>query len=355
MRATGVDGRANRAAALMTSVPPFSDERPATVVPQVLASFAANGFSPVSVNWAHEIGAVAARYPEADVVAASTRTRPLFEGRYGPTLAALFDAAGDSRTIGICNADVLMLTSDIRRRLEREPGTFFTAHRLDIDTFGGSIVGVYRKGIDAVFFDRDRFRPLFEDSRLLSLQIGAPFWDLALPIVASFHGPVAFIDPPFLVHTLHDAHWNAGDVAAGARPALAAIIEHAERCADFRPRARYFLKLVDQHVGRDVAELSPHKVNKALAILNMWMVKLERTGTTRVNVAMAGELGPYARAQLRLALPDTSGKAQAGPVGVPPSLMSLWVMRQWMRAKLRQMKPRRQDREIAESFAAAEF
>jgi hypothetical protein len=337
---------------MMTSVPPFSDERLATVVPQVLASFAANGFSPISVNWAHEIAAVENLAPQARVVPAATDVAPLFAGRYGPTLAALFDAAGDSRTIGICNADVLMLTSDIRHRLEREPGTFFTAHRLDIDTLGGSIVGVYRRGIDAVFFNRDRFKPLFDDSRLLSLQLGAPFWDLALPIVASFHGPVAFIDPPFLVHTLHDAHWNADHVAAGARPALAAIVEHAERCAHRRPRARYFLDLVDKHVGRDIAGLTPHRVNKALAILNMWMAKLERTRATRLNVTMAGELGPHTRTQLRLALPDTSGKAQAGPVGIPPSL---WVMRQWMRAKLRQMKPHRHDREIAASFAAAEF
>lgn len=350
-----VDGGDNRAAAMITSVPPFADERLATVVPKVLRAFEANGFSAVSVNWDREVPAVARLYPEANVAAASTRIAPLFEGRYGPTLGALFDAARDSRTIGICNADVLMLTSDIRQRLEREPGTFFTAHRLDIDEFGGSIAGVYRRGIDAVVFNRDRFPALLEESGLLALQIGAPFWDIALPVVASFHGPVAFIDPPFLVHTLHDAQWDAGVVATAARPALNAIIGHAERCEATRPRARRFLQLIDRHTGRDTAEFSPHALNKALAILNLWMAKLERAGRTRVNVELAGELGPIARQQLRWALPDTSGKAQAGPVGLPPQLMHLWLVRQWGRAKLRQLKPRRQDRDIAASLAAVEF
>jgi hypothetical protein len=336
---------------VLTSIPPSNDGRLASIVPAVLRSFEANGLATVSVNWPQEIDRVRSLYPGVTAVGASPAHFPVFPSRYGPTLGSVFDAAAAYPTIGICNADVPMLTSDIGERIERQPQTFFAAHRLDVDRMGGDIVGFYRRGIDAVFFDRHHFRDLLNDENLVRFQLGAPFWDILMPILASFHGPVSFIEPPFIIHPIHKARWSEPDYEVLREIAISTVVRHAERHSARRPQARAFLTLFERYVGRATEPLSRRATKNAMMIFNLWLAKLERERTTRLNVRVDGELSAFALTQLERSLPDTPTEiiATSGAAKRTP------VIRRWTSARLREWKRRRRERAVDAHLADIEF
>ena len=338
---------------LMTSIPPAADERLASVIPASLRSFEKNGLSAISINWPGEIERVRALYPTVAAAAVSAERPAIFPNRYGPPLGALFAFGRNGDALGICNADVLMLQSDIRARVFHQPERFFVAHRLDVDRLGGDIVGVYRRGVDAVFFNRGRYPALLEDEHLARFQLGAPFWDILMPVIASFHGPVSFIEPPFIVHAVHEARWSDDDYANLRQLAIATAVRHAQRHAAGRPHARAFLELFDRYVGRDVESLNRRARRNAMTIFNLWLAKLEHQGAERLHVEISGELSLSAFSTLGGPLADTPTDADTAGAGA--GAFGVQRMRQWTKAHLRVWKRRRRERAIATRLADVEF
>ena len=344
----------NVSAALITSIPPSIDSRLASVVPVALRSFAANGYSVRSVNWPAEMARVRELFPDASVVPAS-RDNSLFPGRYGPTLGSVFDATADSRALAICNADVLMLPSNIHAMMEAHPGTFFAAHRLDVDRIGGDIVGLYRRGVDAVFFDRAAFAPLIEDAGLARFQLGAPFWDILLPVLASFHGPVRFIAPPFILHAVHPARWSNRDYGALRRLAARVAVDHAARHAGERPNARVFLKLAEPYVRP--GELSPGRraVRRVMQLFNIWLAGIEASASMPLDVTVDGMLSPAALRQLEGRLPESPTDAEAAVAASATPRFSPVRASRWVGQRLRELKRARRERAIRARLAEVEF
>lgn len=303
----------------------------------------------VSVNWSGEVERVQSHHGATRILSVPDDLPAMFPGRYGPPLGAFF-GAGRGDILGICNADILMLKCDIAERARSRPATFFAARRLDVDRVGGNIVGLYRRGVDAVFFDCDRYRALIEDENLARFQLGAPFWDILLPLLASFHGPVSFIDPPFLVHPVHDARWSAQDYETLRQAAVVTVVRHAERHSATSSAARTFLQLFRRYVGRDIAPLDRRARRNAMALFSLWLGKLEREGVQRLDVQIGDELSPSAIARLRDPLPETPTDATSPSGGV-----GLRALRRWARARLREWKHQRRERAIAARLAGVRF
>jgi hypothetical protein len=354
--ANRMTGRSPAEAVLVTSIVPSADGRLASVMPAALRSFAANGFSPLSVNRPDEVKRVRDLFPQLAVVAASSGRAAIFRNRYGPALGSVFDASAAHDWIGICNADVVMLAGDIRALLERRPDTFFAAHRLDIDRIGGDILGLYRRGVDAVFFNRTHYAALLDDPDLAKFQLGAPLWDIVMPVLASFHGPVALIRPPFILHVAHKARWAAADYRLLRRLAVETVVRHAERYAGTRPEARRFLDLFDRVAGRRTATTGRRgDLRKAMAAINLWRTKLERDGTVDVHVDLAGEIGPEALKKLARPLADTPTDPDEALAGGLSGQLGARRLRQLVAARLRVWKSRRRERELDAQLADLGF
>ena len=332
-----------RAAVVATSIAPAANPRLTSVVPAALRSFAANGFSVISVNPKEEIERVRSLYPGVAVVAASPRN-PIAVGRYGAALGSIFEAAAGCRMLGICNADIVMLGSDIRAALERDPDTFFAAQRLDIDRPGGNILGLYRRGVDAVFFDSGRYAALVEDENLARFQLGAPFWDVVLPIAASFHGPVAFVAPPFIVHVVHKPRVFGADYDILRLWAIETLVRHAERYADDRPAARAFLSLFDTCGGRRSGARDGRDVKNAMMAINVWRTRLERDGRRRIAATIVAEISASALDQLKRPLGETPSDPERALASRMDGAFSPRRVRQAIAAQLRAWRRERSER-----------
>ena len=334
----------------MTSIPPSADGGQGSIVSVATGSFTVNGFTTISVNAPDEIDRIRAAFPAAAIRAATSGV-PLFAGRYGPTLCSIFDAAAGYETIGICNSDVVMLTSDVRKRITDDPDIFFAAHRLDVDRLGGNVLGLYRRGIDAVFFDRRRYAALFEDKNLGRFQLGAPLWDIVLPILASFHGSVAFIEPPFILHAVHKTRWLPADYRIARRWAAETVAAHARRYATTRPRASAFVELLERHVGRRDDHLDRRGLRNTMKVFGLWMAKLEHEGRTRLRVEIAGELGDAAVRHLDRPIPDTPSNPELTLVGAAGSPLNMRRIRYKFAAGLRAWKRHRRERAVVSQLA----
>lgn len=274
-----------RPLALVTSIPPtrpLPDERRRDIALSI-RSFEANGFSVTSINRAAEIEGLGVSFPSVAFVD-SERFDGIFKGSYGPSLGAIFDVCRRTELCGIVNADVYMIDGRIVDVLRQNPNTFYVARRVDVERFGGEIIGVYRRGFDAVFFSSSEFSALLEDDMLGNFQLGAPFWDILTPVLASFHGDVSFIDPPFILHPVHAANWSDADYALLRRTAVMTAVAHARRHAATRPRAAHFLRLIERRVGDIGGQLESRRhIRRAADVLNAWLLDLERSRRQRIE------------------------------------------------------------------------
>jgi hypothetical protein len=335
---------ARRRSPLVTSIPPLAGGREPSLLLDAIRSFETNGFDVISVNRPAEIAALRPVFTNTSFVPADEGDA-IFPGRYGPTIRSVFSACAGHDSCAIVNADILMLRSDIRERMEQHPQTFLAAHRLDIDRVGGEIVGIYRRGIDAVFFNLDRFVALLEDTDLGRFQLGAPFWDIILPVMASFHGTVSFIDPPFILHTVHSARWSHTDYDKLREAAIRTVIKHAELHSNVSERARVFVELSEKFVGTNRETLSRRSIKNAMMIFDLWVAKIERNSCDRIQVEIDGALSHQSERKLSRELSET-------PIDESTGMRGPWRL---AKAAMREWKRRRREKAITVTLAGVDF
>lgn len=274
----------------VTSIPPLkrdgtpeSNDIRLARIRRAIRSFEANGFAVTSVNPSSEIAELAELYSTVSFEGPEARDG-VFTGRYGPTFAALFETCRKGCPSTIINADVYLIGSDIVDHLIRNPETFFVARRADIGSDDHAYMGTYGRGVDALFFDPDRYRPLIDDEVIGRLQLGAPFWDIIVPVVASFHGIVEFIRPPFILHTVHEAKWSDADYAVLRAFASNAVLRHARLHAASNVVARRFVGMAERLVGtREVLETRDD--TKAIAqLIDAWLKRIEQAQAARIAI-----------------------------------------------------------------------
>jgi hypothetical protein len=253
---------------------------------RAIASFEASGFGVISVNADTEVAQLAPLYPTVAFKGSGT-LNGVIPGRYGPTFTALFAACREGSPNAIINADTYMIGSNLLEHLAQNPETFLVARRADVGGEDGSYLGTYSRGIDAVFFLPDRFAPVLLDEDLGRFQLGAPFWDVAIPVVASFHGVVEFIRPPFLLHAVHKANWSEADYDVLRLFASNAVLRHARANAATSPNARKFVEMAEALTGARDAIVTRKDAKAVTRLVDAWLKRLEHSQSVRLAVDLA--------------------------------------------------------------------
>lgn len=165
-------------------------------------------------------------------------------GRYGPTLGALFDATAPSPIAGICNADTYVLPGENTAKAiaEAARGHFIIARRTEVSDVAGAFHSVNWTGVDAIFFDRQAFEPILKHPTILRFQMGMPWWDVLLPVIASFQGPLLQIREPWLMHLRHPQAWKRDQYRGFGKQARDLVIGYADELSSRNERAREFMK-----------------------------------------------------------------------------------------------------------------
>jgi hypothetical protein len=266
-------------------VPPPRPDKTAEAVARLgrsIASFSVNGFRVVSVNRSSEIPRLRASFPDLTLVEATNEG--LFAGRYGPSFASLFAACQSGRFCAVLNADVYLVKSRIAAIVEDNAAKFLVARRADIVDYDKRYIGTYTRGIDAFFFAPERCSALMEDPDIALLQLGAPMWDITLPVVASFHSPLEFIEPPFILHPVHKASWSRPDYERLRLFCAEAILRHARAAASRSVTARQFLHVIEGQLG-PIRNISRDKEAKLfMRLANFWLQRIEIAHSMKVEV-----------------------------------------------------------------------
>ena len=194
--------------------------------------------------------------------------RALYTNRYGPSLGAMFEAAGDSDIVGIFNADTYLFDASVFLELlevEAKNSLIF-ARRIDVEVFGGALRTLNKSGVDAIFFDREQFKPMFEAPEVKIFQMGVPWWDVLVPTVATFYGNVSCVAEPYIAHMDHQQAWDGKEYRRVGLLARDAIMYQAEKMADKSLAAREFLNLFSAFLERMKLE----KDRKLLFLMNQF-------------------------------------------------------------------------------------
>ena len=183
---------------------------PRHIEKQIIAvdSWLALGFQVISVNHPAEIDQVAPLFPQVKFIPAGQVATELV-GKPLVFLDDLLSALQDSGAgiCGIINSDiVLQHMQGLSDFLENHcPGSFVYGPRCDVDTLQEPAGGLYQCGRDYFFFERS-FIELVPAS---VLSIGAPWWDIWLPLVAE-HAGKQLIQPldRIALHVRHPVAWD---------------------------------------------------------------------------------------------------------------------------------------------------
>jgi hypothetical protein len=196
---------------------------------------------------------------------------------------------------------------------------------------------------------------LIEDAGLARFQLGAPFWDILMPILASFHGPVKFLAPPFILHAVHAARWSDPDYRTLRNLAVETAVNHAARYADTRPNARAFLRLTERFVGHRRGPLGRRAVRNLMLIFGMWIAKMEAGGGEHIDVDVDGTLSAAALRQLEGWVPETPTDAESAVAAAAAPPFSPARGRWWVRTRLRELKRARRERAIRVRLAEVDL
>lgn len=263
---------------LITSIPPdvFKTSHAIQHASTVITSFQRSGFDVVSLGRPGESSG-SALFPTIEFLEGSAACA--ITGRYGPSFGDLLGAMEEGSVGGIVNSDVYLAKSNIIEVLNKSPGSVFVARRLDVERLGGAVIGIYERGIDGMFFSRNTVSEIRDDSGLASFQIGAPFWDVILPIAASFHHDLKFLPAPLLSHPIHDAKWNDEDYRFLRSRAVKAIVNHAEKYRHQSRNADSFLSGLARHLDSTRPNSVLRREKRTAEFMGHWL------GHYQANVA----------------------------------------------------------------------
>jgi hypothetical protein len=185
---------------LFTSVPPQPSEEALQQQRDIISSWRAAGFTPVTVNGPSEIQRIAGFDLDIEIETASDDGRPLVSD----ILAAIKKKGG--HRAGIINADCEMLeypelASTLASVLEN--GLLY-AERIDIGDHRPPTIGECH-GFDAFFFDVD----VLGSTTDRHFRLGETWWDYWFPLQLAANGAIlGNIDRPIILHRRHTARWG---------------------------------------------------------------------------------------------------------------------------------------------------
>lgn len=279
--------RSRHSPSAVTSIPPVTAGRKGearfALLQRTIASFEANGFGVVSVNSPDEARSLAGTYPKVRYEIADGDGR-VFPDRYGPSIAAIFAACQREKLCTLINSDIYLARSNIFEEMSSSPETLFVARRVDIEKWAGPPLGTYSRGIDAFFFDSTAHTETLRDRELGRLQIGAPFWDIAVPVIASFHQPVVFIQSPLIFHQVHDAQWSDRDYDELRSVAVNAILHHARDYRETSVSARRFLFIAERLVGARPVLETQGDVKLIAGLVDAWLNGIEAANSRPIRI-----------------------------------------------------------------------
>lgn len=290
----------------------------------------------MSVNHPTEIPGLQATYGDDLAFVAATK-EGLFGNRYGPSFGSLFEACRQTRLCAVLNADVYLVRSRIAAVLERNPGKFYVARRADIVDYGESYVGTYTRGIDAFFFWPEHCSALMGNPDIARLQLGASLWDVAVPVIASFHSDLEFIEPPFLLHPVHRASWSRADYDRLRLFCSDAILRHARAAASTSVNARRFLYVIEARLGRRQSIARKRDAKLFMRLANFWLRRIEINHSLKVEMDRNDPVLAAATRGLNVDFAELARResvAGAQAAGWPPLAEAIRAaVRRWKRAQ----------------------
>lgn len=298
------DGDTRQIPLVVTSIPPVptgeKGEARLATLRKTISSFEASGFGVASVNSASEAPRLNGLFPQIRFVV-DPGTPRVFAGRYGPSIGAMFSACRSERVCALINSDIYLARSNIIEEVGRTPDTLFVARRVDVQGWSGPPLGTYARGIDALFFSPGAHTEILDDPGVSELQIGAPFWDIVVPVVASFHRPIVFIQSPLIFHQVHDAQWSDEDYDRLRLVAMNAVLSHVRSFQEGSVAARRFLRLAEGLIGSDRVLESRHDAKLLARLVDAWLMRIEAATQRPIEVDPAD---PVVQSIARAAGPD---------------------------------------------------
>jgi len=185
---------------LLTSVPPHLSGEALARQRDIIASWRAAGFKPISVNGPSEIARLAALHLDIEIEPISEDGKPFISD-----ILAAIKKRGCARA-GIVNADCEVLGyPDLALRLAAAPeNSVLYAERVDIGDDRLPTLGECN-GFDAFFFDTSILGTINDRH----FRLGETWWDYWLPLRLAAEGAtLGNIDVPLIRHRRHPTRWN---------------------------------------------------------------------------------------------------------------------------------------------------
>ncbi|MET4632222.1 hypothetical protein [Kaistia defluvii] len=276
----------NQSALLVTSIPPSACKAGVAklTTTTAIASFERSGFRVLSLGRPGEKAGLG-HFPTVGFREASSPG--MFSLRYGPAFGDLLSAIGGEDIGAVVNADIYMVQSNILDVLDTASNTILVARRVDVEHLGGEVIGVYRRGIDGIFFSRNTVSEIREDADLACFQLGAPYWDVVLPVAASFHHRLRFIPAPFLCHPIHEAKWNEADYRLLRTQAVKAIISHAEKYRHRSQNADAFLTGLERRLRVTKPRSALRREKQIAEYMGHWLSQFETPAVPELEVDLS--------------------------------------------------------------------
>jgi hypothetical protein len=268
---------------LVTSISPNIASAPSKAehVRKVVQSFRENNYDVVSLRRAHEPALPSGLF---DVCQMSGSSRGFFSNRYGPSFADIFAAHNVNPVGAIVNADTYLLPCDVADFLKSAEKTIIASRRIDVEYLGGDFEGVHNAGLDGLFISPDIDLSVFEDERFSLFQVGAPYWDIVIPLVLSFHFNLTFAKLPILLHASHDQVWRNADYELLRGHAATITTQYAQSIREQSEAADKFLRGLEFYCPEYSKDDSERTIKKIAIFLAFSLENIERENGLSLDV-----------------------------------------------------------------------
>lgn len=170
----------------------------------------AQGFTPVAINYLHEIESLQTQFPEVTFVPVLRDTtqelgRPRVFLNDVVDYARKMASANANSVVGLVNSDVGLYRLDVPLLLEVASRGLVFSRRAEVSSHIHSEGSVYDYGYDVMFFNPN----LLPDLPETSFALGEPWWDLVFPMYVLLHAIPTYACVPVLgFHVDHEVNWS---------------------------------------------------------------------------------------------------------------------------------------------------